>query len=278
MHQSSGLLRRIAALLALALLAGCQAWPTPGEHVVLHVLSIPNERVALQDRPELTLAIARGVTRQEVRDGRLMRGNCYVDMAPGRVVQRFGFVLLPSGLRLQAGTIVDIDAESADDRPLPYTGYFGRYVGTAGAAPDEYFDSKVWTHLYRCPPVGPDGRMRVALSSRASTWDWEFAAAEADRNSHISDVDLRVGRIVLAQCSPGADSWAPYKVRLPAGLSVQPGDFIEAVAGAMDGGVDRGDIAVAIRRVQRPPPGAFIGVQGSRVVSCHAPAIPLPAR
>lgn len=276
MHDLAFFGRCLAAMSIVMALVGCQAWPSPGERIVLQVSRMATARTDLQDRPELSLALAQGVTRQEVAQGRLVRANCYVETGAATWLMRFGFVLLPQGMRAERGTILAIDAQQALANPLPFTGYFGRYLATLEASPADYFDSGNWSHLFRCNPGTATGRMRVEVSSTVHNWEWAFAAAEAERNSHITDDELRAGRIALAKCSPGMDSWAPYKVRLPAGLQVERGDFIEAVAGAMDGGAATGDIAVALRRVARPPQGAFIGVQGDKVVSCQAPAVALP--
>ena len=82
------------------------------------------------------------------------------------------------------------------------------------------------------------------------------------------------GRIAKAECSPGVDSWAKWKVRIPEQLQVKVGDYIEAVAGVSEG-YKTGTLSVAIRKVAKPPKNDFIYTHGSYTVGCDARIVPL---
>jgi len=117
--------------------------------------------------------------------------------------------------------------------------------------------------------------MRVEVYSTATYWDYDFATAEALRNEQIEDRELEQRRIVIGECSPGVDSWAIWKVRLPPGLEVEVGDYLEAVAGSHEASRSLGPLSQALRKVAAPEKNEFIQTQGRLTVSCKAIARPV---
>ncbi|ANJ66392.1 hypothetical protein A9404_02465 [Halothiobacillus diazotrophicus] len=117
--------------------------------------------------------------------------------------------------------------------------------------------------------------MRVEAFSLLHTWDYDAAKAEENRNSFITDNELRQGRIAIGECSPGTDSWMHWKVRLPPNLIVRPGDYLEAIAGSNEAPRSTGPISQAVCRIKTPEPKYFNHTQGSRTIRCDAPATPL---
>jgi len=274
----SDYLKISCALLAAATLSACQSLPSRGEHLVMEIKSIPTTRVSLQERPELSLALLRGVTRNDVTSGRLVFSHCYLENEPPLSNLRFGVTLLPEGTKVKLGDIIEIVAEEAVGGRVPFSRFFGRYMGKATSNPSEFFSHGAREHFFRCEPISPSGTMRVKVVSFAHYWDFDFAQAEESRNSGINAKELQDGRIAIGQCSPGVDSWATWKVRLPPELAVRKGDYIEAIAGSQENSTSVGPISEAVRKVVPPDKKYFIQTQGSDTISCDAPAIPFPAR
>lgn len=258
-------------LLSMTGLTACVSMPAPGEKFVMVVTGFPAIRQQLQDYPGLSLALKRGVTEEDVSAGRLVRTGCYIQKA-GPAGRRFGFTLLPEGVKVARHEVITISAEEADGTDGPYARFFGRYLRKYSAVGADYFDDAIFGKAFRCGPVSSTGEMQVAVISPVHSWDYAFAKAEAARNSEISDAELRTGRIVMGECSPGGDSWILWKVRIPIGMDVKVGDYIEAIAGSHDGSVSVGPISEAIRRISPPRKGDFIRTQGRDTVSCSAHA------
>jgi hypothetical protein len=268
--------RGALALLVLTLLSGCVAMPSPGETFVMVVKRIPSTRQELQVHPGLSLALERGVSRDEVQAGRLVNAGCYVESSQTDrwISRRHGFTLLPPGVAVAEGDIIEVAAEEADASDGPLARFYGRFVQSVAASAADHFPYKysVSGKALRCDPVRADGHMRVEVYGPAHFWDFDQTAAEAQRNRQISDEDLRKGRIAMGECSPGVDSWALWKVRLPADLQVAPGDYLEATAGADEAPRSTGPLSVALRRVAEPPKSDFIRTQGRLTVACSAHA------
>ncbi|KAF0189278.1 MAG: hypothetical protein FD168_1125 [Desulfobulbaceae bacterium] len=261
-------------LLAAAALQACQSLPSRGEHLIMEIRSIPTTRVSLQERPELSLSLMRGVTRNDVTSGRLAFSHCYLENELPLSNLRFGVTLLPEGTKVKPGDIIEIVAEEAVGGKIPFSRFFGRYLAAATSSPSDFFSHGAREHSFRCGPVSPSGNMRVEVVSFAHYWDFDFAQAEESRNSGINAEELHDGRIAIGQCSPGVDSWATWKVRLPPELTVRKGDYIEAIAGSQENSTSVGPISEAVRKVAPPDKKYFIKTQGSNTISCDAPAIP----
>ncbi|MEJ2645620.1 MAG: hypothetical protein P8180_11935 [Gammaproteobacteria bacterium] len=261
-------------LLSLEYLSGCVSMPAPGDKFVMVIKKFPTTRHQLEDYPGLTLALESGVTRPEVKSGRLVRSGCYFEgsrrLSFGR---RFGFTLVPRGIKVKPGDTILISAEQADGTDGPYARFFGRYLGGYSASETEFFNDKyVSDRTFRCGPISSEGLMAVEVISTVHYWDYDLAKAELARNSQISDAELSARRIAMGECSPGVDSWALWNVRIPPGLHVKVGDYIEAIAGANSRSVSTGAISKAIRKVAAPPWKDFIFTQGRYTVSCSAHA------
>jgi hypothetical protein len=61
-------------------------------------------------------------------------------------------------------------------------------------------------------------------------------------------------------------------VRLPAGLRVAKGDYLQAKVGATEAPRSSGPLSVALRKVAEPPKSDFIRTQGRLTVGCGAHA------
>ena len=117
--------------------------------------------------------------------------------------------------------------------------------------------------------------MKVEVYSTAKYWDYDLVKAEALRNDQIGEEELEQRRIAIGECSPGVDSWAIWKVRIPAGLKVEVGDYIEAIAGSYEAPRSFGPISEVIQKVATPPKKDFILTQGRYTVDCKARAKPI---
>ena len=268
---------RCVAILTLVLsLSACVSVPPPGEHFVMKVSKIPTERHQLQGHPGLSLAIASGVTRDDVKAGRLWISSCGLEPDGERrwVSERHGYVLLPEAMTLMEGDVIEVEARAPGGTAMPYERFFGRYLGPAKAHDDDYFINPYDPdgRELRRGPISPNRMMRVEVYSPLKGWQYDHAAAESRRNALITDDELNRGRIAMGVCSPGVDAWTYWKVRLPDGLNVQPGDYIEAVAGSYEAPRSVGPLSTALRKVAPPPEGDFIFTQGSMTVSCQARA------
>lgn len=259
------------------LLSGCVSMPSRDERFVMVVKNIPFRRQELQDSPGLSLALMRGVNREDVTSGRLVRSGCYfrnpANLALGR---RFGFTLLPAGMKFDQRATITVLAEEADGTDGPFARFFGRYIQRFNASEVDFFkDEYVSGDAFRCRPISSTGEMEVAILSTVKYWDYDFASAELSRNSGIRDDELKAGRIAMGECSPGIDSWALWTVRIPEGLHVKAGDYVEAIAGAHSGSTAVGPISTVIRKVAEPQKSEFIRTQGRDTVSCSARAEPV---
>jgi hypothetical protein len=259
------------------LLSGCVAMPATGERFVMVVKRIPETRQQLQEHPGLSLALERGVSREDVVSGRLVVSGCYVESSQTDhwIARRHGFALLPPGLSVAPGEIIEIAAEEADGTDGPFARFHGRFVQKMALREADLFPYKYSPSgkAFRCDAVTGNGRMRVEVYSAAHFWDFDQAAGEAFRNRQISDEDLRLGRIAMGECSPGVDSWAIWKVRLPGDLSVKPGDYLEATAGADEAPRSLGPLSIASRKIAQPAPSDFVRTQGRLTVGCSARAV-----
>jgi hypothetical protein len=269
----------LAGILLMTFLSSCVSMPSPGDRVVMVVTRIPTQRQHLQYYPGLSLALKRGVTRKDVKSGRLVKSGCYDEKeihAPG-TGRRHGFSFIPEGVSIKAGDIIQVTAEEADGTHYPYARFFGRYIKKYNANETDYFPYKysVSGKEFRCGPVSPNGVMLVEAYSTTKCWDYDFAKAEELRNDQIRDKELEQGIIVIGECSPGVDSWAIWKVRIPSGLDVKVGDYIEAIAGSYEASRSLGPISEAAKKVAAPPKEDFIPTQGRYTVDCKAIAKPI---
>jgi hypothetical protein len=266
----------------LPLLSGCESVPAPDTRFVMVVKAVPSNRQALQGSPGLSLALARGVTREDVSSGRLVTSGCYIRPSSGQpdppLGRRFGYTLLPAGLTLERGATITVKAEGAqeaDGSAGPFGRFFGRYVQRFKATEADFFTNEYLVGKgFWCRPVSSTGDLDVAVILPVPYWDFDFAQAEAGRHSGIRDEELAARRIAVGECATGVDSWARWTVRLPDGLDVKAGDYLEVLAGAREGSTDAGPVSTALRRVAEPPKSAFIRTQGRDTVGCAAPARP----
>jgi len=269
-----------AVLTLVALLSACALTPPVGKRFVMVVTRVPATRQELQYHAGLSLALERGVSREMVKSGRLVYAGCYFENAePGAYVRlRHGYVLLPEGAPAKGGDIIEIAAEAADSTDGPFARFYGEYLGRSLGQMADYFPYKysVSGKAFQCEDVAPNGRTRVEVYGVAAFWDFDLASAEASRNRQITDEDLRLGRIAMGECSPGLDSWVRWKVRLPDGLAVKKGDYLEAIAGAEESPGSTGALSLALRKVAGPAKAEFIKTQGSFTVACSAASRPLP--
>lgn len=240
----------------------------------MEVKSIPTTRTQLQERPELSLSLLRGVTRNDVTAGRLVLSHCYIQNESPPRIRRFGFTILPEGTKVNPGDIIEIVAEEAISRDIPFSRFFGRYLGRSTSSTSDFIPYDTRWNLFQCGSISPSGVMRVEVVSFAHYWDFDFARAEESRNSGINDEELRNGRVVVGECSPGVDSWATWKVRLSPDMDVKAGDYIEAIAGSRENSISVGPISKAVRKIDPPNKEHFVKTQGRSTVSCDAPANP----
>lgn len=269
-------------------IAGCTTTPSPGERFVMTVTQIPTQRQQLQHNPALSLAIERGVSRETVAEKRLMIAGCYDEKPDGSTYRRQVLSLLPPGIAIKPGEVFETTAEKAvADRWTAL--YFGRYVEARPASTSDYFPFKyaISKRAYRCAASPPANTMVVESYFPVATYLYDDARAEALRNAQITDRELESGRIAIGDCAVGVESWVVWKVRLPPGLEVQPGDYLEAVAGAHEGPSSTGALSIGLRKVAKPPltdfvaslgRGDFTAKTGNPVpykVGCGAQAIPL---
>ncbi len=269
-------------------IAGCTTTPSPGERIVMTVTQLPTQRQQLQHNPALSLAIERGVTRQMVAAKRLVIAGCYDEKPDGSTYRRQVLSLLPPDISMKPGEVFKTTAEEAfADRWTAL--YFGHYVEARPASASDYFPFKyaISTRAYRCAAALPADTMFVESYFPVAPYLYDDAHAEALRNAQITDRELQSGRIAIGDCATGIESWVVWKVRLPDGLEVQPGDYLEALAGAHEGPSSTGALSVAIRKVAKPPSrdffastgrGDFTATTGNPVpykVGCSAQATPL---
>lgn len=266
---------RLGLLAMTLVLSACESVPRRGQHFILQVTAVPTTRLQLQARPELALAVRRGVTLDEVRAGRLILAHCYVDRRPESPGLRFGAILLPASMPAIHGQVIRVAAEQADGRETSYNRFFGTYLGIAQAGSEDYFSQGSWSHMLRCGRLRANNVLRVAVVGTVARWDFTFAQAEVARDRGIGEDELAAGRIVMGTCATAVDSWRDWKVRLARGLAVHPGDYIEALAGAAEGGAETGPIALGLRRVHPPAQKDELKTQGRLRVRCLAPAVPL---
>lgn len=268
----------LIALLLVTLLSACETMPSHGDRFVMVVTRIPTQRQQLQNHPGLSLALKRGVSREDVKSGRLMVSGCSFEKEKDRpfVLIRHGFSLLPEGVKAERGEVIEITAEEADGTDGPYARFFGRYIRKYKVNESDFFPYtySVSGKEFRCGTVSPNGEMLVEVYSAAKYWDYDLAKAEESRNGQIGVEELRVGRIAIGECSPGVDSWAIWKVRLPPHMDIKVGDYIEAIAGADEAPRSLGPISEAIQKVVPPPKEDFIRTQGRYTVDCKAHAEP----
>lgn len=262
-------------LLALAGVSACQPLPPRGGNFVMVVKSVPTTRIQLQDRPELSRSLLRGVTRNDVMSGRLALAHCYIRNETGLRTRRFGFVILPEGARVYPGDIIEITAEEVIGGNIAFSRFFGHYLGSSTSTAADFFSYENKEKLFECGPISPSGSMRTEVISFAHYWDFDFARAEELRNSEINEEELRNGRIVIGECSPGVDSWSVWKVRLRPDMDVKAGEYIEAIAGSYENSISVGPISQALRKVALPEAKYFVKTQGRLSVSCDAPALPI---
>lgn len=269
----------LAGILLISFLSSCAIMPSRGDRFVMVVTRIPTQRQHLQSDPGLSLALKLGVTREDVKSGRLVISGCYDEKEihnPG-TGRRHGFSFIPEGVSVEVGDIIQVKAKEADGTHFPYARFFGRYIKKHSANKADYFPYKysVSGKEFRCGQVSPSGVMLVEVYSTAEYWDYDFAKAEGLRNDQIGDKELEQGRIVIGECSPGVDSRAIWKVRIPSGLDVKVGDYIEAIAGSYEATRSFGPISEAVQKVDTPPKEDFILTQGRYTVGCKACAKPI---
>jgi len=266
-------------VLQMTFLSSCVIMPSRGDHFVMVVTRIPTQRQHLQYHPGLSLALKRGVTREDVKSGRLVISGCYDEKeihSPG-TGRRHGFSFIPEGVTIDRGDIIEIVAEEADGTHFAYARFFGRYIKKYNTNETDYFPYKysVSGKEFRCGKVSPNGVMQVEVYSTAKYWDYDLVKAEGIRNDQIGDKELEQTRIAIGECSPGVDSWAIWKVRIPSGLDVKVGDYIEAIAGSYETPRSLGPISEAVQKVATPPKEDFIRTQGRYTVDCKALAKPI---
>lgn len=266
---------RIAILGLLSIsLPGCVTAPSPGERFIMVVDRIPNHRSQLQYHPGLSLALSQGLARSDITAGRVFTAGCYEDSTsyiPG-TGRRHGHVYIPEGTSVKAGDIVQISAEEADGTPLPYARFYGKYLNHFAAHESDYFDYKYSPsgRAFQCTPSSANGIITVEIYSRARHSDFDHARSESSRNDQIRDDELEQGRIIIGKCSPGVDSRLFWKARIPPGMDIEAGEYVEAIAGSYESTRSLGPISEVTRKVAKPEEQHFIATHGQYTVSCDA--------
>lgn len=265
--------RSIPVILCALFLSGCGLAPKEGENITLKINAIPTSRQAIEYRPGLNLAIQQGVSREQMKAGKLFITGCYIEKPPQNTWnRRFGFTVVPDDVNLNEGDTLVIAAQAADEREGRYARFFGVYQNNYQALDSDYFEYEYATSgkAFSCKDVSENGLMKVEVYSKVHYWDYDFAVAEIARNKLISDDELRQGRIAEGVCSPGVDSWAYYNIRIPENMNVELGDYVEVLAGATSRSIRTGNVSSLIRKIRQPAQSEFIHTQGSMTVSCKA--------
>lgn len=265
-------------ILLITFLSSCAMVPSRGDHIVLVVKSIPTRRQQLQYHPGFSLALKRGVTRDNVKSGQVVISGCYYEKE-GQIPDvgvRHGYSFIPAGVTVERGDVIEITAEEADGTDGTYARFFGRYTRKYSANESEYFpyEYTVSGKAFKCGPVSPKGVMQVEVFSMAESWYYDLAKAEELRNDQISDKELEQGRIAICECAIGVDSRVTWKVRIHSHFDVKVGDYIEAIAGSIEASHSIGQISAAIQKVAPPLKKEFSKTYGRYTVNCNAVARP----
>lgn len=276
-------------VLSVFLASGCTTTPVPGERIVLTVTEMPHERHQLEHNPALSLAIKHGVTREDVTSKRLMIAGCYESRPDGSTYYQQVLSLIPLSVTVKGGDIFQTSVENAQlDKRSSLS--FGRYIKASQASDADFFPYKyaISNKAFRCDKTLPEGIASVQAYFVVEGYLFDDAFSEAKRNNQITDEELTQGRIAIGDCAIGLESWAVWKVRLPSGLKVGVGDYLEAIAGSYEGPSSTGPLSIAIQKVMKPPIDDFIASVGrgdftlsprgypvQYKVSCNAHATPL---
>ncbi len=268
----------IFSLLFVALLPACSTFPEQGDHFVMVVTHIPTEYHQLQYHPGMSLALKRGVTKEDVWSGRLVSSGCYDEKEthnPG-TDRRHGFSFIPEGTAVKKGEIIEVKAEEAEGKHFQYARFFGRYSKKHIPKESEYFPYKysLSGKEFRCGTVSPEGDMLVEVYNRVEPWYYSLAKAEESRNNQIGEEELKQGRIVVGKCSPGVDFLLFWKVRIPHDLEVKVGDYIEAIAGPYEQSFLSGPLSKAVQKIPPPDKKALVETYGLQTINCNAHAKP----
>lgn len=241
---------------SLALLGGCQIAPASGSVTQAQVISLPALRSSLGggDR-DLHAAVRAGVDRADVAAGRLVRGACF-EPDPQAYGGRVSFTVttvLPAATPWPVASQVDVitpagvTPDAVGARPLRQ---HGRFVGFGPPGADDATP--------RChPPGAAPGAMRLAVSVRVQTWQYDFAQAEVRRHDQFSDADFAARTVVELGCRVEAFGDRNFMqqrwlARLPPGLTLAAGDTVRMRAGAAEGSKDVAPLAVILGPAPRP--------------------------
>jgi len=264
-------------ILSVITASGCTTTPSPGERIVLTVTEIPRERYQLEHNPALSLAIKRGVTRADVTSKRLMIAGCYEPRPDGSTYYRQVLSLIPLGITLKSGNIFQTSAEKARIDKWSNLS-FGRFIKFSQASDKDFFPHKyaISNKAYRCDETLPEGIVSVQAYFVVEGYLFDDAFAEAKRNNQITDEELTQERIAIGDCAIGLESWAVWKVRLPSGLQVGAGDYLEAIAGSHEGPSSTGPLSTAVRKVMKPPIDDFVASIGRGDFTLSPQGYPTP--
>jgi hypothetical protein len=255
----------------LAVLAGCESMPSPGEELRAQVVAVPRSRAELDGGfTRLHAALRAGVARADAEAGRLWLAQCVEPEASALegLRPRTATLLLPPGLQPAVGTVVEIDAlQGSHARDLRRHGRFVNALGSASAAADP----SGWRRYLGnprplCRPDGAaEGRWRVQLVGAVAAWEIDFARAELARHDAIADAELAAGRVALVSCqlkvADGSDWTRPsWLTRTPDRPPLRVGDVVRIVAGAEEAGRAAGPLARVLEVVPGVAPPSDSGV------------------
>lgn len=241
---------------ALVMLAGCQVGPSAGSITQAQVISLPALRSSLGGgHRDLHAAVRAGVQRDDVAAGRLVRGEC-IEPDPQAYGGRMSFTVttvLPAGTPWPVASLVDVitpegvTPDAVGARPLRQHGRFVAFApDAAGSEPP------------RChPPGAAPGAMRIAVSVRYQTWQFDFAEAELRRHDQFSDADFASRSVVELGCRVEAFGDKDFMqqrwfARLPPGMTLAAGDTVRLRAGAAEDSKDVAPLAEILGPAPRP--------------------------
>lgn len=252
-----------AAAVATLLLAACQSAPPTGTIATAEVVAVVESADRLRGAlAELHPALRAGVTRDEVRGGRLALGRC-VDVDPtdpARLLQRRVSVRLPAGAAAPA-TLVEATAVAApapgDASPAAaqwhaeWRGIGPALDASSGVRP---FGANHPLEPLCRPSALPAGVVRVALQGLARVADFDLAAAELARHDQFTRADFAAGRVLRLRCElkvADGTPWRPVQwlALAPEGLAPREGDRVRLRAGAADETLATHPLAEVIERL-----------------------------
>ena len=258
--------RCLALPLALGL-AGCAApVPQPGETVYLEVRDqLTLERLQAGWTRNLRNALAQGVTREDLAQGRVASATCAEATGSG-IVERSWWVRVPPGLRFTGSIHHREFAELYPGAAKDSAGPLGAVAQRTPAPLDHetlklpYSGTRVACNAARTP-----GAVRAEVISVSNrSWLAELDLEDAWIRALPRDA-LEGGRVYRAICALGADRFEYWYLQAPPQHKLQRGQVVSARAGNSIGS-GAGPVSELIGVAQ--PDVRSEQVFGSRLVRC----------